>query len=74
MTQHQDISGKADKSEIPTKVSQLQNDSGYLTQHQDISGKADKATSLAGYGIDDAHTKTEIDNMIGDVETLLSQV
>jgi hypothetical protein len=26
------------KSEIPTKVSQLQNDSGYLTQHQDISG------------------------------------
>lgn len=26
------------KSEIPTKVSKLQNDSGYLTQHQDISG------------------------------------
>ena len=25
---------------IPTKVSQLQNDSGYLTEHQDISGKA----------------------------------
>ena len=24
---------------IPTKVSQLQNDSNYLTQHQDISGK-----------------------------------
>ena len=31
LTAHQDISGKADKSEIPTKVSQLQNDSGYLT-------------------------------------------
>ena len=31
LTEHQDISGKADKSEIPTKVSQLQNDSGYLT-------------------------------------------
>ena len=74
LTQHQDISGKADKSEIPTKVSQLQNDAGYLTQHQDISGKADKATSLAGYGIDDAYTKTEINNMIGDVETLLGQV
>lgn len=26
---------------VPTKVSQLQNDSGYLTQHQDISGKLD---------------------------------
>lgn len=27
---------------IPTKTSQLDNDSGYLTQHQDISGKLDK--------------------------------
>ena len=31
LTEHQDISGKADKSEIPTQVSQLENDSGYLT-------------------------------------------
>ena len=31
LTEHQDISGKADKSEIPTKTSQLTNDSGYLT-------------------------------------------
>ena len=27
---------------IPTRVSELINDSGYLTQHQDISGKVDK--------------------------------
>lgn len=27
---------------VPTKVSELENDAGYLTQHQDISGKADK--------------------------------
>ena len=27
---------------IPTKTSQLKNDSGYLKQHQDISGKLDK--------------------------------
>lgn len=37
---------------IPTKTSQLDNDSGYLTQHQDISGKLDKpandATATAG--------------------------
>lgn len=33
----------AGKDEIPTKTSQLTNDSGYLTQHQDISGKLDKA-------------------------------
>ena len=31
LTEHQDISNKADKSEIPTKTSQLTNDSGYLT-------------------------------------------
>ena len=30
---------------IPTKISQLNNDSGYLTQHQDISGKQDKITA-----------------------------
>ena len=29
---------------IPSKTSELQNDSGFLTQHQDISGKQDKAT------------------------------
>lgn len=34
-----DLSGYAQKSEIPTKVSQLENDKGYLTEHQDISGK-----------------------------------
>lgn len=35
-----------------------------LQTHQDISGKADKATSLAGYGITDAYTKTQTDNAI----------
>lgn len=34
-----DLSGYAQKSDIPTKVSQLENDKGYLTEHQDISGK-----------------------------------
>ena len=36
-TAHPDI-----RAEIPTKTSQLTNDSGYLTQHQDISSKLDK--------------------------------
>lgn len=40
----EDIQEKADKTEIPLKVSQLENDAGYLTEHQDISGKADKPT------------------------------
>lgn len=32
---------------IPTKTSQIENDSGYLTQHQDISGKLDKPANDA---------------------------
>lgn len=46
---------------VPTKVSELTNDSGYLTEHIDISGKADRATTLAGYGITNAYTKPETD-------------
>ena len=37
-----ELATKADKNAIPTKTSQLTNDSGFLTSHQDISGKADK--------------------------------
>ena len=36
------LSQKANKDELPTKVSDLENDLGYLTQHQDVSGKAEK--------------------------------
>ena len=34
------LDNKANSSAIPTKVSDLTNDSGFLTSHQDISGKA----------------------------------
>ena len=50
--------------EVPTKISQLSNDSGYLTEHQNISGKADKATTLSGYGITDAYTQTQVDDKL----------
>ena len=33
-----------------------------------INGKQDPATTLAGYGITDAYTKTEVDNAIGEVQ------
>ena len=33
-----------------------------------INGKADAATTIAGYGITDAYTKTEVDNAIAEVE------
>ena len=32
-----------------------------------INAKADKATTIAGYGITDAYTKTEIDNKVSSV-------
>ena len=74
------INNKQDKGDyalntaIPTKVSQLTNDTGYLTQHQDISGKANKATTLNGYGITDAYSKTEIDTKLGNIESLLDNI
>lgn len=37
-----------------------------------ISGKADKATTLAGYGITDAYTKTEVDTELGKKQDKLS--
>lgn len=37
-----DMSAYALKEEIPTKVSELENDKGYLTQHQDLTAYAKK--------------------------------
>lgn len=60
------------KTDIPTKTSELTNDSGFLTNipseyvtetelNNELQDKADKATTLSGYGISDAYTKTETD-------------
>ena len=38
-----DLTSYAKKTDIPTKTSELTNDSGFITEHQDISGKADKS-------------------------------
>lgn len=35
-----------------------------ITAHQDISGKADKATTLAGYGITDAASSSDLDGYL----------
>lgn len=45
LTEHQDISNKADKNEIPTNVSQLTNDSEFIDKtyvDNAVNGKADK--------------------------------
>lgn len=31
---------------------------------EELSGKADKSTTLAGYGIENAYTKTEVNNLL----------
>ena len=43
-----DYNDLSNKPNIPTKTSELTNDSGFLTQHQDISGKADKSELFSG--------------------------
>ena len=62
--------------EVPTNLSDFIDDLGdnpththnqYLTEHQNISGKADKSTTLSGYGITDAYTKTEVDSKLSAV-------
>ena len=58
-----DTTGFALKADIPTKTSQLTNDSGFLTAHQDISGKADK-TELHNH-----NNKTVLDNITNDMMT-----
>lgn len=39
-----------------------------------LSGKASTATTIAGYGITDAYTKTEIDATVGDINTILQSI
>ena len=40
------LDDKANSDAIPKKVSELENDSGYLTEHQDISSKEDVANKV----------------------------
>ena len=54
LTQHQDLSSYALKSTVYTKT---QIDTA-------LSEKSDKATTLSGYGIADAYTKTEVNNLV----------
>ena len=69
---------------IPSKVSELENDSGFLTSipnkyitetelEESLELKADKETTLAGYGITDAYTKTESDEKYATKSELASK-
>lgn len=71
-----DISGLASKSEIPTATSQLTNDSGFITEipseyitETELSSSLNSKANSA-----DVYTKTEIDNMIGNISARLDQI
>ena len=57
-----DLSDYAKKTDIPTKVSELNNDAGYLTQHQDLSTYALKSEipDVSGFA-----NKSEIPDVSG---------
>ncbi|MBP5497116.1 MAG: hypothetical protein J6X98_08100, partial [Bacteroidales bacterium] len=71
LTEHQDISGKADIADIPTSTSQLTNDSGFLTA-QDISGKANKSEMTVTPGTGADADKTTIQLKDGTSATVLT--
>ena len=57
------LDGDTARVTVPTKTSDLTNDSGFLTQHQDISGKVDKVTGK-GLSTND-YTTAEKDKLAG---------
>ena len=58
----------ADKGALATKDEVAESDLGSELAGK-INGKADEATTLDGYGITDAYTKTEVDNAIAEVQS-----
>ena len=75
LTAHQDISGKADKSEIPTKVSQLTNDSGFTSNVGTITGIKMNGASKGTSGVVDLGTViTAHQDISGKLNTSLKGV
>ena len=64
------ITSKGVNVTVPTKISTLTDDVGIATDSDistlttTVNGKANKSTTLAGYGITDAYTKTQTDTAI----------
>lgn len=61
---------QADMTALSGKVEA--NTSAIAAANAAIAGKADKATTLAGYNISDAYTKTEVDTELGKKQDKLS--
>ena len=55
---------KADTSSLPTKVSDLTNDSGFLTTHQDITGKEDKNNKVSSWSSTTSDTRYPSEKLV----------
>ena len=66
LTQHQDISDLAKKSELPTKVSDLNNDTGFIVN------TVNNLTNY--YKKSETYTQTEVNNLINAITTLNIEV
>lgn len=53
---------------VPTKVSQLENDTGYLKEHQDLSKYALK-TEIPNVSLDGYATESYVDNKVANIPT-----
>lgn len=77
-----DLSNYVTKDELPTNVSEFNNDAGYLTEHQDISHLAteqyvnDAINNIEIPQVDTSNlaTKEELNNALGDIESLLGNI
>ena len=60
------LDNKADSSDVPTKVSDLTNDLGYLTTHQDISGKEDSSNKVTSWSNTTNNTRYPSEKLVKD--------
>ena len=59
-----ELDAKATTASVNSSLELKADKSALQTLSNTVSGKADKATTLAGYGITNAYTKTEVDGMV----------
>ena len=65
----------SNKPSIPSKTSDLTNDSGYLTTHQDISGKEDTSNKKSAWGKTPTDTQYPTSKLVYDsLETKVDKV